>query len=41
MPEFLSPFSIETPPGCEGWEEMYPPWALFDERRREHDETRS
>jgi phosphohistidine swiveling domain-containing protein len=40
MPEFLSPFSIETPPGCEGWEEMYPPWALFDERRREHDENR-
>ncbi|QYJ14809.1 Chondramide synthase cmdD [Rubrobacter xylanophilus DSM 9941] len=37
---FPSPFSIETPEGCEGWEEMYPPWALFDERRREHDENR-
>ena len=22
--EFPSPFSIATPPGCEGWEEMYP-----------------
>src|ERR671911_2430489 len=37
---FPSPFSIETPPDCEGWEEMYPPWALFDERRREADENR-
>jgi pyruvate,water dikinase len=37
---FPSPFSIETPPGCEGWEEMYPYWALFDERRREADENR-
>jgi pyruvate,water dikinase len=37
---FPSPFSIETPPGCEGWEEMYPYYALFDERRRESDENR-
>ena len=37
---FPSPYSIETPPGCEGWEEMYPYWALFDERRRETDENR-
>jgi pyruvate,water dikinase len=37
---FPSPFSIETPPGCEGWEEMYPYYALFDERRREKDENR-
>jgi pyruvate, water dikinase len=37
---FPSPFSIETPPGCEGWEEMYPYYALFDERRRETDEKR-
>jgi hypothetical protein len=29
---FPSPFSIETPVGCEGWGEMYPPWALFEER---------
>ena len=37
---FPSPFSIETPPGCEGWEEMYPYYALFDEHRRETDENR-
>src|SRR5664280_2302510 len=37
---FPSPFSIETPAGCEGWEEMYPYYAVFDERRRETDENR-
>ncbi len=37
---FPSPYEIETPPGCEGWEEMYPYYALFDERRREQDEQR-
>jgi pyruvate,water dikinase len=37
---FPSPFSIETPAGCEGWEEMYPYWSLFDENRREADENR-
>jgi pyruvate, water dikinase len=37
---FPSPFSIETPPGCAGWEEMYPYYAVFDERRRETDENR-
>ncbi len=37
---FPSPFSIEAPPGCEGWEEMYPYYALFDEFRRETDERR-
>jgi pyruvate, water dikinase len=37
---FPSPFSIETPPGCEGWQEMYPYWSLFDERRRASDESR-
>ncbi len=37
---FPSPFEIETPAGCEGWEEMYPYWALFDEQRREADESR-
>src|SRR5690348_6267932 len=21
---FPSPYSVQTPPGCEGWEEMYP-----------------
>jgi pyruvate,water dikinase len=37
---FPSPYSIETPPGCEGWEEMYPYYAVFDEHRRESDENR-
>jgi pyruvate, water dikinase len=37
---FPSPFSMQTPPGCEGWEEMYPYYARFDQRRRETDENR-
>jgi pyruvate,water dikinase len=37
---FPSPYSVQTPPGCEGWEEMYPYYALFDERRRDTDENR-
>jgi pyruvate,water dikinase len=37
---FPSPFSIETPPGCEGWRELYPYYAVFDERLREADENR-
>jgi pyruvate,water dikinase len=37
---FPSPYEIETPPGCEGWQEMYPYYALFDERRRAEDEKR-
>jgi pyruvate, water dikinase len=37
---FPSPYEIGTPPGCEGWQEMYPYYALFDERRREEDENR-
>jgi pyruvate, water dikinase len=40
MPDFPSPFSIETPAGCDGWQEMYPYWSVFDERRRESDENR-
>jgi phosphohistidine swiveling domain-containing protein len=37
---FPSPYAIETPPGCEGWEEMYPYHALFHEARRDVDENR-
>ncbi len=37
---FPSPHSIEAPPGCEGWEAMYPYYAVFDEHRRETDENR-
>jgi len=32
--------SIATPEGCEGWEEMYPHYALFGEERREQDAGR-
>jgi phosphohistidine swiveling domain-containing protein len=37
---FPSPYEVETPPGCEGWEEMYPYYGRFDEDRREADEQR-
>jgi pyruvate,water dikinase len=37
---FPSPYEIETPLGCEGWEELYPYYALFEESRRENDEAR-
>ena len=37
---FPSPYEIATPPGCEGWEEMYPYYALFAEARRDVDERR-
>jgi pyruvate,water dikinase len=37
---FPSPYSIETPPGCEGWEEMYPYHAFFAPARQEKDENR-
>ncbi|HKN93658.1 MAG TPA: PEP-utilizing enzyme [Thermoleophilaceae bacterium] len=37
---FPSPYEIETPPGCEGWEEMYPYYAVFDDARRDADEKR-
>jgi pyruvate,water dikinase len=37
---FPSPYTVATPEGCEGWEEMYPYYARFDESRREIDENR-
>ena len=37
---FPSPFEVPTPPGCEGWEEMYPYHAVFSEDRRAFDEGR-
>ena len=37
---FPSPYSIQTPAGCEGWQEMYPYYAVFDQRRRASDENR-
>ncbi len=37
---FPSPFEVPTPPGCEGWEEMYAYYTLFSEDRRAFDESR-
>ncbi|HTX12864.1 MAG TPA: PEP-utilizing enzyme [Solirubrobacteraceae bacterium] len=37
---FLSPFEVPVPEGCEGWESMYPYYALFSEERRESEEAR-
>ena len=37
---FMSPFEVPAPDGCEGWETMYPYYALFSEGRRESEETR-
>lgn len=35
---FPSPFSLECPPGAEGWQELYPYYALFSEERRSFEE---
>ena len=37
---FQSPFEVERPEGCEGWESLYPYYALFSEERRESEEQR-
>ena len=36
---FPSPFSLETPPGAEGWEELYPYSLVFSEDRREAEDN--
>ena len=41
MPEsFPNPYELPTPPGAEGWEELYAYSALFDEGRRHEDENK-
>src|SRR5581483_8854245 len=35
---FPSPFGVETPPGAEGWERLYPYYYVFSEDRREFEE---
>jgi pyruvate,water dikinase len=35
---FTSPFDIDSPPGGEGWERLYPYYYLFSEARREFEE---
>src|SRR5215469_10914900 len=37
---FLSPLDVTVPTACEGWEELYPPHALFAEDRRAYEEAR-
>ena len=36
---FDSPFSISTPPGAEGWEDLYPYHLLFGEARKQYEES--
>ncbi|MCW2643913.1 MAG: pyruvate, water dikinase [Pseudonocardiales bacterium] len=39
MPDrFPSPFEIQTPPGAEGWEQLYTYSSVFSEDRREYEE---
>src|SRR5690554_2720533 len=37
---FTSPFEIATPPGAEGWQELYPYYALISPERREMEEEK-
>jgi pyruvate, water dikinase len=34
---FPDPFDVETPEGCEGWQDMYPYYATFNEDRAEYE----
>jgi pyruvate,water dikinase len=36
---FQSPFEVETPPGAEGWERMYPYYVLFSEENRQWEDS--
>lgn len=36
---FSSPFDIETPPGAEGWQDLYPYYLVFSEDRREEEDA--
>jgi pyruvate, water dikinase len=36
---FPSPFEIETPPGAEGWEELYPYYTVFSADRRQYEDS--
>ena len=36
---FPSPFEIETPPGAEGWEELYSYFMVFSEDRRAYEDS--
>lgn len=36
--EFGNPYEVETPPGADGWETMYPPHMIFGQELRNRDE---
>src|SRR3990172_6708259 len=36
---FPSPFDVKTPPGGEGWQDLYPYYLVFSEDRRGEEET--
>ncbi|MDQ1360075.1 MAG: pyruvate, water dikinase [Acidimicrobiaceae bacterium] len=38
--QFRNPYDVETPPGAEGWESMYPSYMLFGEELRDRDEKK-
>lgn len=38
--DFQSPFEVETPAGAEGWERLYPYYAVFSDDRREFEEAK-
>ena len=37
---FMSPFDLKAPPGAEGWEQLYPYYALISPERREFEESK-
>ncbi|KVA72442.1 hypothetical protein WL04_21895 [Burkholderia ubonensis] len=38
--KFPSPFEVAVPPGCEGWQRLYPYYHVFSEERRTSEESR-
>ena len=40
MTDFQNPFEVETPAGAEGWERLYPYYAVFSQDRREFEEQK-
>ena len=37
---FPSPYSLETPPGAEGWQELYPYYLVFQENQKDKEEAK-
>jgi pyruvate, water dikinase len=36
---FASPFDVKTPPGAEGWQDLYPYYLVFSEDRRKEEDA--